>query len=171
MYVSISTLRFLDSKRREKEKEKLEREKQERQQQESETPPAPEEPVGPFVAPGDANLMRYMEEVQDKIAPLPTTRDQAMALGVYVHCIYGSQSDVHAKLQPECSYRFVAEKLGGPIDRGQLMNFSWELQISQLKFDIKSNVVPIGMIKFGIHYHRALLFKVSMASTPLKSCA
>ena len=58
-------------------------------------------------------------------------------------------------------FSFVSEKLGGPIDRGQLMNFSWELQISQLKFDIKSNVVPIGMIKFGIHYHRALLFKVN----------
>ena len=57
-------------------------------------------------------------------------------------------------------YRFVADKLGGPIDKGQLANFSWELQLSQLKFDLKSNVVPIGSIKFGIHYHRALLFKV-----------
>ena len=69
-------------KRRDKEKEKLEREKQERQQQEAETPPAPEEPAGPFVPPGDANLLHYIEEVNDKIAPLPTTRDQAMALGV-----------------------------------------------------------------------------------------
>lgn len=56
--------------------------------------------------------------------------------------------------------RFVADKMGGPIDRGQVSNFSWELPVSQLKLDLKSNVIPIGMIKTGIHYHRALLFKV-----------
>ena len=50
--------------------------------------------------------------------------------------------------------------MGGPIERGQLANFSWELPLSQIKFDLKSNVIPIGMIKAGIHYHRALLFKV-----------
>ena len=52
--------------------------------------------------------------------------------------------------------------MGGVIDRGQVSNFSYELPISQLKFDLKSNVIPIGMIKTGIHYHRALLFKVSI---------
>ena len=51
--------------------------------------------------------------------------------------------------------------MGGAIDRGQVSNFSWELPISQLKFDMKTNVIPIGMIKAGIHYHRALLFKVN----------
>ena len=50
--------------------------------------------------------------------------------------------------------------MGGPIDRGQVALFSWELPISQIRFELKSNVVPIGMIKTGIHYHRALLFKV-----------
>ena len=50
--------------------------------------------------------------------------------------------------------------MGGPIDRGQLASFSWELALSQLKFELKSNIVPIGKIKYGIHYHRALLFKV-----------
>ena len=50
--------------------------------------------------------------------------------------------------------------MGGAIERGQVANFSWELPLSQLKFDLKSNVIPIGMIKSGIHYHRALLFKV-----------
>ena len=62
-------------------------------------------------------------------------------------------------------FRFVADKMGGPIDRGQVSNFSWELAISQLKFDLKSNVIPLGLIKAGIHYHRALLFKVSYGGT------
>ena len=50
--------------------------------------------------------------------------------------------------------------MGGPIEKGQLANFSWELPISQVRFELKSNVVPIGKIKSGIHIHRALLFKV-----------
>lgn len=58
-------------------------------------------------------------------------------------------------------YRFVADKMGGSIEKGQLPNFSWELPLSQVKFELKSNVIPIGKIKAGIHIHRALLFKVS----------
>lgn len=34
----------------------------------------------PFVAPGDNNLMQYIEDVTEKVAPLPTTRDQVIAL-------------------------------------------------------------------------------------------
>lgn len=49
--------------------------------------------------------------------------------------------------------------MGGLIDRGQVANFSWELQLSQLKYELKSNIIPIGMLRAGIHYHRALLFK------------
>ena len=64
------------------------------------------------------------------------------------------------------SCRFVSDKMGGSIDRGQVANFSWELPLSQLKYDLKSNVIPLGMIKAGIHYHRALLFKV----IKIKSC-
>ena len=72
------------SKRREKEKDKkggggaggaVEVEAEE-------TPPPAEEVPVPFVLPGDSNLMKYIDEVNDKVAPLPTTRDQAMALGV-----------------------------------------------------------------------------------------
>ena len=64
-------------------------------------------------------------------------------------------------------FRYVADKMGGPIEKGQLSNFSWELPLSQIKYDIKSNVLPIGMIKTGIHYHRALLFKVSYQTMTL----
>ena len=56
--------------------------------------------------------------------------------------------------------RFVADKMGGEIERGKLMEFSWELHISQLKVDLQSNIIPLGKIERGIHYHRALLYKV-----------
>jgi HEAT repeat protein len=56
--------------------------------------------------------------------------------------------------------QFVSRKMGGPIERGSLSSFSWELPMSQLKYEFKSNVIPLGAITAGIHYHRALLFKV-----------
>ncbi|XP_071087902.1 armadillo repeat-containing protein 3-like isoform X2 [Haliotis cracherodii] len=90
----------------------------------------------PFTTPEDPALYKYMEDVMDKIQPLPTTRLQVVALAEY-----------------------VAEKMGGAIAKGQVTNFSWELALSQIKFELKSNVVPIGKIKAGIHVHRALLFK------------
>ncbi|XP_036914011.1 armadillo repeat-containing protein 3-like isoform X1 [Sturnira hondurensis] len=55
--------------------------------------------------------------------------------------------------------RYVAEKMGGKIPKEKLQNFSWQLHISEIKFQLKSIVVPIGQIKEGIFYHRALLFK------------
>lgn len=54
----------------------------------------------------------------------------------------------------------MADKMGGKISKEKLPDFSWELHISELKFQLKSNVIPIGYIKKGIFYHRALLFKV-----------
>ncbi|XP_046553420.1 armadillo repeat-containing protein 3-like [Haliotis rubra] len=90
----------------------------------------------PFTTPADPTLFKYMEDVVEKIQPLATTRLQVVALAEY-----------------------VAEKMGGPIEKGQVTNFSWELPLSQIKFELKSNVVPIGKIKAGIHVHRALLFK------------
>lgn len=56
--------------------------------------------------------------------------------------------------------RFVADKMGGPIERDKLHDFSWELHISEIEFELKCNVVPIGKVKKGTFYHRALLFKV-----------
>lgn len=58
--------------------------------------------------------------------------------------------------------------MGGPIEKGKLVNFSWELLLSQLKYQLKSNIIPLGLVTKGIHYHRALLFKVSskLESTP-----
>uniref|UniRef100_A0A8C6MU55 Armadillo repeat containing 3 n=1 Tax=Mus spicilegus TaxID=10103 RepID=A0A8C6MU55_MUSSI len=66
---------------------------------------------------------------------------------------------VNLKEQIEVLAKYVADKMGGKIPKEKLADFSWELHISELKFQLKSNVVPIGYIKKGIFYHRALLFK------------
>ena len=50
--------------------------------------------------------------------------------------------------------------MGGSVLKDDMASFSFELPISQLKTEMDSNVIPIGKIKFGIYYHRALLFKV-----------
>ena len=60
------------------------------------------------------------------------------------------------------NFRFVSDKMGGPIPKEDVANFSFELPISQLKHDLNSNVIPIGSVETGIYYHRALLFKVCL---------
>ena len=50
--------------------------------------------------------------------------------------------------------------MGGAVPMEKLHEFSWTLHLSELKFQLKSNVVPIGLIIKGIYCHRALLFKV-----------
>lgn len=51
--------------------------------------------------------------------------------------------------------------MGGSVLKDEITSFSYELHISDLKRELSSNVIPIGKIKQGIYYHRALLFKVS----------
>lgn len=87
--------------------------------------------------PVDTILQGYIDDVNKFIAPMPTMKEQIVALAQY-----------------------VVEKMGGEVEKGKMMDFSWELHISELKFDSKSNIISIGKIKNGIFYHRALLFKV-----------
>uniref|UniRef100_A0A8C2SWH4 Armadillo repeat containing 3 n=1 Tax=Coturnix japonica TaxID=93934 RepID=A0A8C2SWH4_COTJA len=87
--------------------------------------------------PPDYMLMNYINDASKTILPLTTTREQVVALA-----------------------QFVADKMGGAIERDELHNFSWELHISEIEFELKSNVVPIGKVKKGTFCHRALLFKV-----------
>ncbi|XP_011819231.1 PREDICTED: armadillo repeat-containing protein 3 isoform X1 [Colobus angolensis palliatus] len=68
-------------------------------------------------------------------------------------------SITNIKEQIEVLAKYVAEKMGGKITKEKIPDFSWELHISELKFQLKSNVIPIGYVKKGIFYHRALLFK------------
>ncbi|XP_045444019.1 armadillo repeat-containing protein 3 [Pipistrellus kuhlii] len=86
--------------------------------------------------PADPDFCVYVYEVTKSILPITNTREQIETLAKY-----------------------VAEKMGGKIPKDKLQDFSWELHISELKFQLKSNVVPIGQIKKGIFCHRALLFK------------
>ncbi|XP_070564902.1 armadillo repeat-containing protein 3-like isoform X2 [Ptychodera flava] len=125
--------------RKETKKEREEREERERQEAEklAEMQKVQAEQSSTWHPPADPALETYITEVVTNIGPLPTTREQVSAVA-----------------------QFVGEKMGGPIERGQLTNFSYELPISQIKHDLDSNIIPIGKIVTGIHYHRALLFKV-----------
>uniref|UniRef100_A0A8B9JKB2 EDR1/CTR1/ARMC3-like peptidase-like domain-containing protein n=1 Tax=Astyanax mexicanus TaxID=7994 RepID=A0A8B9JKB2_ASTMX len=55
--------------------------------------------------------------------------------------------------------KLVCNAMGGLVDIEEQHDFPWELHISELKFELQSNIIPIGMIKKGTYYHRALLFK------------
>ncbi|XP_050748035.1 armadillo repeat-containing protein 3 isoform X2 [Gymnogyps californianus] len=90
-----------------------------------------------WLPPPDSILLGYINDASKTILPLTTTREQVVALA-----------------------QFVADKMGGPIERDKLHDFSWELHISEIEFELKCNVVPIGKVKKGTFYHRALLFKV-----------
>ncbi|NWI91118.1 ARMC3 protein, partial [Pitta sordida] len=90
-----------------------------------------------WLPPPDFTLMDYIYDVSKTILPLTTTREQVVALA-----------------------QFVADRMGGSVERDKLHDFSWELHISEIEFELKSNIVPIGRIKKGTFYHRALLFKV-----------
>ncbi|XP_048777082.1 armadillo repeat-containing protein 3-like isoform X2 [Ostrea edulis] len=125
-----------DRKSKQKEKEEKQREEELQAQLQKEAEALATSENQPFNPPTDSNLLKYLEEVTERILPLATAAEQVRALA-----------------------QFVADKMGGPIEKGQLPNFSWELPLSQVKFELKSNVIPIGKIKAGIHIHRALLFK------------
>ncbi|NXG07089.1 ARMC3 protein, partial [Sakesphorus luctuosus] len=90
-----------------------------------------------WLPPSDFILMDYIKDASKIILPLTTTREQVVALA-----------------------QFVADRMGGSIERDKLHDFSWELHISEIEFELKCNIVPIGKIKKGTFYHRALLFKV-----------
>uniref|UniRef100_A0A8D0HCN1 Armadillo repeat containing 3 n=1 Tax=Sphenodon punctatus TaxID=8508 RepID=A0A8D0HCN1_SPHPU len=90
-----------------------------------------------WLPPFDPILPEYITEASKAILPLATTKEQVVALA-----------------------QFVVDKMGGPIERDKLHEFSWELHISEIEFELKCNVVPIGKINKGTFYHRALLFKV-----------
>ncbi|XP_030674323.1 armadillo repeat-containing protein 3 isoform X1 [Nomascus leucogenys] len=86
--------------------------------------------------PSDPDFSMYVYEVTKSILPITNIKEQIKDLAKY-----------------------VAEKMGGKIPKEKLPDFSWELHISELKFQLKCNVIPIGHVKKGIFYHRALLFK------------
>ncbi|MBN3313662.1 ARMC3 protein, partial [Atractosteus spatula] len=94
----------------------------------------------PGIPSSDSAFHALVTEAAKAVLPLRDTREQVIGL---------------AKL--------VADAMGGDVERDKLHEFSWELHLSELKYELKSNIVPIGKIKKGIFYHRALLFKVALA--------
>ncbi|KAM6976412.1 armadillo repeat-containing protein 3 [Aplochiton taeniatus] len=56
--------------------------------------------------------------------------------------------------------RLVSEAMGGAVEKDKLHEFQWELHVSELKFELQSNIIPVGRIQKGTYYHRALLFKL-----------
>ena len=53
---------------------------------------------------------------------------------------------------------YVCAVMGGPIEN--VSAFHYELSIGEVQHDMKSNLIPLGAVKKGVHRHRALLFKV-----------
>ncbi|XP_060717598.1 armadillo repeat-containing protein 3 [Tachysurus vachellii] len=91
----------------------------------------------PWTLPYDAQLNNLIKETFRSVMPLHDEVEMYTAL---------------AKL--------VCDAMGGPIDIEQQYDFLWELHLSELKVEMQSNIIPIGKIKKGTYYHRALLFKV-----------
>jgi len=54
--------------------------------------------------------------------------------------------------------------MGGSVTSQEQLDtgLDWCDQISQLKQQLNSNVLPLGQIKIGFFCHRALLFKVRL---------
>lgn len=50
--------------------------------------------------------------------------------------------------------------MGGEIATEDVATFGYEVALNQLKAELRSNVLPIGRIRKGVHAQRAFLFKV-----------
>lgn len=131
-------------KRKKKDKETLLREEQERLQREKEEQERLEQEQRQaellkdiYQPPIDDCLIQYIDEILATIVPLPSNREQVIALGQY-----------------------VSSCMGGEIERERMLEFGWQLHVAELKYNLNSNVVPIGYIKSGTYFHRALLYKV-----------
>lgn len=65
-------------------------------------------------------------------------------------------------------FRFVSEKLGGVVKRDEVNNLGYELLINETKYELKTNIIPVGKLRLGTFYHRALLFKILADRLQLK---
>ncbi|KAM9839683.1 armadillo repeat-containing protein 3 [Aulostomus maculatus] len=85
----------------------------------------------------DSSLRVLVKEAKESILPLKDEREQFAALA-----------------------RLVSDTMGGAVEwEEEMQEFSWVLPLSELMSELKSNIVPIGMIETGIYSHRALLYK------------
>uniref|UniRef100_H3CRS9 Armadillo repeat containing 3 n=1 Tax=Tetraodon nigroviridis TaxID=99883 RepID=H3CRS9_TETNG len=104
-----------------------------------------EPPKGtPWELTEDVGLERLVKEVKESIISLSDDRQKYAALA-----------------------RLVSKAMGGEIEMEKLHEFPWMLHLSQLKFELQSNIIPIGLISSGHYRHRALLFKCLVDSIGL----
>ncbi|GAB1601676.1 armadillo repeat-containing protein 3-like [Argonauta hians] len=89
-----------------------------------------------FFIPEDPVLIGYVEEVTKDLMSLNVFLDQIILLAKY-----------------------VSSKMGGPVSPEEMGSYSWELPLAQIQHENASNIISIGNIKYGNHFHRALLFK------------
>ncbi|XP_063340038.1 armadillo repeat-containing protein 3 [Pelmatolapia mariae] len=124
----------------------------------------------------DYGLMKKKEEKQkDYVQPeSPVEKPRGMMEDVSMQILIKIAKEYifplnDEKEQCESLARLVSEAMGGAVEMEKMHEFSWILHLSELKIQLQSNVIPIGFIKKGIYYHRALLFK-SLADCIGLSC-
>uniref|UniRef100_UPI0037E769F6 armadillo repeat-containing protein 3 n=1 Tax=Semicossyphus pulcher TaxID=241346 RepID=UPI0037E769F6 len=119
---------------------KTSRKKKEDDSQKDDAQPEPPEPPEPpekqWKMMDDVSLQLLAKKAKESILQLNDEREQFAALA-----------------------RLVSDAMGGAVQTEKLQEFPWVLHLSKLKFQLQSNVVPIGLIRRGIYCHRALLFK------------
>ncbi len=54
---------------------------------------------------------------------------------------------------------FVSSTLGGAVEFNMYNHTSYEADMNKLKFELRSNVIPLSKLHHGVTRHRALLFK------------
>ncbi|XP_039472834.1 armadillo repeat-containing protein 3 isoform X3 [Oreochromis aureus] len=123
---------------------KTPKKKKEEKQKDNVQPESPVEKPGGMME--DVSLQILIKIAKEYIFPLNDEKEQCEALA-----------------------RLVSEAMGGSVEMEKMHGFSWILHLSELKIQLQSNVIPIGFIKKGIYYHRALLFK-SLADCIGLSC-
>ena len=55
-------------------------------------------------------------------------------------------------------FRYVSDVMGGLVSN--MSAFHYELSLAESQHDLRSNLLPLGLVKKGAYRHRALLFKV-----------
>ncbi|XP_056869322.1 armadillo repeat-containing protein 3 isoform X1 [Takifugu flavidus] len=90
----------------------------------------------PWEMKDDTTLQGLVKEVEESILSLDDEREKFAALA-----------------------RLVSEVMGGEVQMEKLHEFPWGLHLSELKVELQSNLIPIGLVRYGFFCHRALLFK------------
>ena len=108
----------------------------------------------------------YIDEIRPQIAGVPLS-EQVATLARYCSPLR------RWRARSSLSTRFVSEKMGGTIPSGDVATFGFEVAMHQLKTELRSNILPIGRVRKGVHAQRAFLFKVETTerceTTPLES--